>query len=49
MMQDRAVAEIFAAWAAGLDAREIPAAVREVAGNALLDVSGLCIAARATD
>jgi 2-methylcitrate dehydratase PrpD len=44
-----AVAEIFAGWAAGLEPGSIPDAARAVAGNALLDVTGLCIAARATD
>jgi 2-methylcitrate dehydratase PrpD len=48
-MAGKAVAEIFAAWAAGLEAEAIPAAARTVARHALLDVAGLCIAARGTD
>jgi 2-methylcitrate dehydratase PrpD len=48
-MAGQAVAEIFAAWAAGLEAAAIPEAARTVARHALLDVAGLCIAARGTD
>jgi 2-methylcitrate dehydratase PrpD len=44
-----AVAEIFAGWAAGLEPGGIPDEARAVAGNALLDVAGLCIAARDAD
>ena len=44
-----AVAEVFAEWSAGLEPQAIPQAARAVADNALLDVAGLCIAARATD
>jgi 2-methylcitrate dehydratase PrpD len=44
-----AVAEEFADWASGLEPQAIPAAARAVATNALLDVAGLCIAARDTD
>jgi 2-methylcitrate dehydratase PrpD len=44
-----ALAEIFAQWAAGLASEAIPAPARAVAANALLDVAGLCIAARETD
>jgi len=45
----RAVAEVFAEWAAGIEPHAIPEAARDVAANALLDVAGLCIAARGTD
>jgi 2-methylcitrate dehydratase PrpD len=43
------VAEIFAEWAASLEPGAIPDEARAVAGNALLDVAGLCIAARRAD
>jgi 2-methylcitrate dehydratase PrpD len=46
---ERAVAEVFAHWAIGLEPRAIPAAARAVAAKALLDVAGLCLAARGTD
>jgi len=49
MVAERAVAEVFAEWASGLEAEAIPAAARVVAAHALLDVAGLCIAARETD
>jgi 2-methylcitrate dehydratase PrpD len=49
MARAPSVAEVFAGWAAGLKAEAIPDAAREVARNALLDVAGLCIAARGTD
>ena len=49
MAAERAVAEIFAEWAAAVDPPTIPDAARGVAGNALLDVAGLCIAARGTE
>jgi 2-methylcitrate dehydratase PrpD len=49
MAEGRAVAEVFAEWASGLEPRAIPDAARAVATNALLDVAGLCIAARGTD
>jgi 2-methylcitrate dehydratase PrpD len=49
MAAGRAVAEIFAAWASGLEQTAIPETARAVASNALLDVAGLCIAARDTD
>jgi 2-methylcitrate dehydratase PrpD len=49
MVAERAVAEVFAAWVSGLESRTIPDAARGVAANALLDVAGLCIAARDTD
>lgn len=44
-----AVAETIAEWAAGLDARLLPDPVRRAAGRSLLDVAGLCVAARRTD
>jgi 2-methylcitrate dehydratase PrpD len=44
-----AVAEVFAAWAADVEAGAIPEAARTVARHALLDVAGLCIAARDAD
>jgi 2-methylcitrate dehydratase PrpD len=49
MVTGRAVAEVFAEWASGLEPRTIPQAARTVAHHALLDVAGLCIAARATE
>ena len=49
MVAGRAVAEVFAEWAAGLERETIPEAARAVAANALLDVAGLCIAARGTE
>jgi 2-methylcitrate dehydratase PrpD len=48
-MAGQAVAQTFAAWASALEAEAIPEAVRTVACHALLDVAGLCIAARGTD
>lgn len=48
-MAGQAVAEVFAAWAEGLEVAAIPEAARTVARHALLDVAGLCIAARGTD
>lgn len=44
-----AVAEVFAEWAAGLEHEAISEAARAIAQNALLDVAGLCMAARGTD
>ncbi len=41
-----AVAEKFAAWAATVDPKAIPDPVREKAAQSLLDVAGLCLAAR---
>ena len=49
MVAGQAVAEIFAEWAGGLEPEAIPEAARGVAASALLDVAGLCIAARGTD
>ncbi|HYZ26007.1 MAG TPA: MmgE/PrpD family protein, partial [Geminicoccaceae bacterium] len=49
MGAERAVAEVFAAWASRLEPEAIPDAARAVATNALLDLAGLCIAARGTD
>ena len=40
------VTQVFAGWASALTAEAIPKTVRRVVGNALLDVAGLCIAAR---
>jgi 2-methylcitrate dehydratase PrpD len=48
-MAGQAVAEIFSAWAGGLEAEAIPEAARTVARHALLDVAGLCIAAQSAD
>jgi 2-methylcitrate dehydratase PrpD len=48
-MAGRAVAEVFAAWATALETEAIPETARTVARHALLDVAGLCIAARGTD
>jgi 2-methylcitrate dehydratase PrpD len=48
-MAGQALAEVFAAWAAALQAEAIPEAARSVARHALVDVAGLCIAARGTD
>jgi 2-methylcitrate dehydratase PrpD len=48
-MAGHAVAEVFAAWAGGLKTEAIPQAARDVARHALLDVAGLCIAARGAD
>ena len=44
-----AVAERFAAWAAALDPKDIPGAIREKAAQSLLDVAGLCLGARRLD
>lgn len=44
-----AIAERFAAWAADLADDALPAAVRQAAGNALLDQAGLAVAARGED
>jgi 2-methylcitrate dehydratase PrpD len=49
MVAERAVAEVFAAWASALEPEAIPDPARAVATHALLDVAGLCIAARSTD
>ncbi|MGH6895746.1 MAG: MmgE/PrpD family protein [Geminicoccaceae bacterium] len=49
MVAGRAVAEVFAEWARGLEPQAIPRDARAVAANALLDVAGLCVAARDTD
>jgi 2-methylcitrate dehydratase PrpD len=42
-------AETFAQWAAGLAPAAIPPAVRHALGRSLLDVAGLCLAARGTN
>jgi 2-methylcitrate dehydratase PrpD len=44
-----AAAEVFAAWAAGLDPHVIPAEVRRTLERSVLDIGGLMVAARATD
>ena len=44
-----AIAETIAEWAAAVDSGALPAAVRRVAGHMLLDVAGLCVAARGSD
>ena len=44
-----AVAEQFAAWATALEIKTIPSLVREKASQSLLDVTGLCLAARKLD
>jgi 2-methylcitrate dehydratase PrpD len=48
-MSGKALAEIYAGWAAGLNAADLPAAVTATAGRMLLDISGLCVAARHSD
>jgi len=48
-MNEPAVAEVFAAWAEALAVEAIPEAARTLASHALLDVAGLCIAARDAD
>ena len=49
MTDDRAVAERFADWAAGIEADQLPEAVRSAVETALIDHAGLCIAARGSD
>ena len=44
-----AVAEQFAAWAVAVDPAALPDAVRKKAAQSLLDVAGLCLAARRFD
>jgi 2-methylcitrate dehydratase PrpD len=44
-----AVAEKFAAWAAVIKPKDIPGPIREKAAQSLLDVAGLCLAARGLD
>ena len=44
-----AIAERFAAWATAIKPEVIPEAVREKAAQSLLDVAGLCLAARDLD
>ncbi|MBI4182664.1 MAG: MmgE/PrpD family protein [Proteobacteria bacterium] len=48
-MAARSRSEAFAEWAAALAPADIPPRVRETAANALLDIAGLCIAARGSD
>lgn len=45
-LPEQAIAERFATWVAGLEARQVPDGVRRTARNALLDFAGLCVAAR---
>jgi 2-methylcitrate dehydratase PrpD len=54
MPQDRstgepAIAETFAAWAGALTAEDIPAPVRAVANDVLLDLAGNCVSVRNLD
>ena len=44
-----ALAEKFADWAASVTPDDIPGAARAAAANALLDIAGLCVAARGED
>src|SRR5215211_8496947 len=44
-----ALAERIGGWAAALDPASLPADVRAICHRLLLDVTGLCVAARATD
>ncbi|HUT48897.1 MAG TPA: MmgE/PrpD family protein [Alphaproteobacteria bacterium] len=46
---DRSLAEELAEWATQVRPDDIPQAVRAVARRSLLDVAGLCVAARGTD
>jgi 2-methylcitrate dehydratase PrpD len=46
---EAALAERIGRWAASLDPASLPADVRAVCHRLLLDVTGLCVAARATD
>ncbi|MBI3935742.1 MAG: MmgE/PrpD family protein [Betaproteobacteria bacterium] len=45
----RPLAEELAQWIAGVRYRDVPDAARAIAENDLLDVAGLCVAARNTD
>jgi 2-methylcitrate dehydratase PrpD len=45
----RAVIEIFADCICGVTADQIPATAKQAAENSLLDIAGLCVAARGTD
>lgn len=47
--QGESVSEIFARWALSLAPANVPATVREALGTSLLDVAGLCVAARDAD
>jgi 2-methylcitrate dehydratase PrpD len=47
--QTATVAETLATAIAGIDAARLPAALRAMAGNLVLDVFGLCLAGRGTD
>ncbi len=46
---DKAIAETFSAWASRLTPKDIPADVRAVAANVLLDLAGNCVSARKLD
>jgi 2-methylcitrate dehydratase PrpD len=46
---EAALAERIGGWAAALDTASLPADVRAICHRLLLDVTGLCVAARATD
>lgn len=47
--REPAAAELFAGWAAGLRAEDVPAPVRQALGRVLLDSCGLMVAARKED
>src|SRR5690242_13921555 len=49
MTNSRSVAEDLAQRVAGLDVRGLPQEVRDTSERLLIDVIGLCVAARATD
>ena len=49
MTKNAAVAQVFAGWAAAVAPTDVPDAARSIAEKALLDVAGLCIAARDAD
>lgn len=49
MANSRSVAEDVAQRVAGLDVRGLPQEVRDTCERLLIDVVGLCVAARATD
>lgn len=48
-MADQALAEVYAEWATQLNVADLPTAVTATARRLLLDISGLCVAARNTD
>jgi 2-methylcitrate dehydratase PrpD len=49
MMKDATVSERLAAWGAALAPRDVPEAMRDKTEAILIDVVGLCLAARRTD